>query len=270
LKPTQRKKRFRSSNTKFRYYSSNRGVKRQSQPSYRLGIGTLLILIMLALVANLYNDTNNVAVKVGQSGQSRSHLEYSDKATEILNKSLFSKTKLTINFEAVEQGIEESFPEVEQASLKTSVIGSKLSLDIILDEPVIIINNDSGQFLVDRQGKIIGTVNKSYDLPKVFDKTSVVAEPGEHIFRSDQIKLILEVIAMLDSRGKQIKNFELPAKTTNEIDAKLTEEDYVIKLSFSLDSKLQIGKYFALLPTIEQRSPKKYVDLRVGERAYIK
>ncbi|MDQ3159231.1 MAG: hypothetical protein M3P98_03815 [bacterium] len=197
---------------------------------------------------------------------------YSGKASEILSHSVLSKTKLTVDNGAVEQGILETFPEVETVKFTSSVVGSSPKLKLTLSTPVLVMNSDSGQYLVNREGKVVAEPSKSFEeLPQVYDRSAVLIKVGESTLRSDQVKFILEVNEMFEASGKSIELFELPNKSTNQVDAKLTGEKYIIKYSFSLDSQLQTGKYFALLPTIEQGSkPNEYVDLRVGERAYIK
>lgn len=202
---------------------------------------------------------------------------YQKGVAETLNKSLFNRSKITIDTKHLSDQLLEQFPELETATIVTPLFGKRPIVRMSATTPVLVVTANNGQFIVGTNGKVLmglseAPSNQVDSLIHVKDALSDDLQPGDVVLPLSTIHFIEDLQQLYKDRGLTISDVELPA-VANEVHVKLAGDKYYTKFNLQEDINQQVGTYFAVIENIKSQNkalPTEYVDVRVAGRAYYK
>jgi hypothetical protein len=240
-------------------------------------LSVLVIVIVFLLTIGL--DSTPRVVVLGDTAH-RFALQdlsvYQQYAHQTLGKSLANNNKLTIDATAVAQKIETQFPEIHAASISLPFIGRKPTLYIQPATPQLILATQSGQFILDANGRALAAgddtvVPDTAVVPTVVDKSGLRLAKGQIALPSSSVVFITEVAGQLAAKQIQVENWTLPAGGS-QLDVKVKGSPYYVKFNLQGDGREQAGTLLALQHDLANKkiTPGQYIDVRVPGRAYYK
>lgn len=240
-------------------------------------------LALLAIAGSLlYITTLNTQVNLSAqtvastNGLLRTRATYQEVAQEILSKSIFNRSKLTVNVSGFEQAMQTRFTELESVTLTIPLLGHEPVVGLISRKPVLKLATNHGVFLLDTEGRALLKASEaisvdSLNLPLVTDETQVEVAPGKSVITASATRYITELHALLSQKQVAIQSMTLPA-TSEELRVTLKDKSYYIRFNIDADSRQSAGEYLALIEEFRTGTaePIEYIDLRVPERAFYK
>lgn len=232
---------------------------------------TICVLYCLGL------STNAKVVVAGDSPQSdilRERQDYQAGAQQILNRSLLSRTKFTVNSGDFEKAFKEEFPEVADVSISLPLISRRPVVTISTAEPQLILTAQSQAYVLDRRGTVVMPAKDLSSsirdkLPVVNDQSGLSVAVGKTVLPAEHIAFITSVIAQLNAKQVSVETVTLPAIAT-EVDIKPKGVAYFIKFNLETPAREAAGSYLATKQHLETNKvmPGQYIDVRIPGRAY--
>ncbi len=232
---------------------------------YQLGIESRAQLTLI------YPESNELSV-------ARPEAAYSQYISKNLRESIWSKTKLTISTDGLEEKIRAEFPEVIDAAVAINFLDRKPVVKLRISQARLIINSPDGVFVLNSQGKAMlpasqlpNAADALAKLPLVTDETNLGINQGQNVLNSDEVAFITEVYNQLAAKGVQTDSISLPP-LAYQLNVKPQGVNYFIKFNMLSNARKAAGSYLAVKAKLESdgKQPKEYVDVRVEDRAYYK
>ena len=241
----------------------------------KLRLVPTLLAITAILVSVVYSttlSTEPIIKLVGDSKQYRDSKQYQATLAGSLQASIFSQNKLTLDTHSQEAVLFKNFPEIDAVTVSVPVIGRRPTAHIHTRTPSLIIVGETGSYVVDAYGVVIGRTSEvSTDLlnqlPTATDKSNLQIETGKQALTTDAINFIFGVKAELDNKQLKVAGLDLIAGGY-EIDIHVKDQGYFLKTDSSGDARIQIGDYLAARGN--GINPKEYMDVRVEEKVFYK
>lgn len=270
----------------FSYYSSSE--QKRSEPEkvinleaarrFRL-IPTILavgIIVLSILYSLTLSSKPTISFSQGIGSPYRDANGYIEAVEEILKSQPAYRTKLTVNTGEVEQALLERFPELSAAALRLPILGRRPSLVLDISPPALIITSGNRSYVLNGSGRAVSELSNldpetKKDLLVLSDQSGLNLSVGKQAVTSETIGFIMMVAAQLKAQSISISQLTLPT-SANELDIRLSGENYFIKTDVSGDARKQIGSYLAVRDYLNQRGqkPAEYVDVRVEEKVFYK
>lgn len=275
--------------TVFSYYAS--GSQQPADSQHRISSGSFLqqrwvrnlpslIMLIILLGSFLYclglstNPRVNIATPSGGSGL-RSSATYQQGAQAILEESLFSRTKLTVDTGGFKRAFQAKFPEVAEVSVALPLIGHRPVISITTAQPQLILTTTSNQaYALDARGVAImpaSDLRSQQSLTVVNDQSGLAISLGKVALSSSNVAFIASVIRQLAAAHLQASSVVLPP-VPHEVDMHIAGQPYLVKFSFDTDSRVAAGTYLAAKQYLGRTNTPvgQYIDARVPGRIYYK
>jgi len=279
----------RTNKANFAYYAGSQEkeqgtsrprVKQKKQRELNLNLRKIpMILITLALLGIVAFSTtlSSSAIVLFAEGESpyRSSETYKKEIQDILNSSIWSRSKLTISTAKLEATILEEFPELDAARVVMPIVGRRPAVTIHARQPVLLLTAGNKVLIVDGSGKAVGEASQlqssvSDKLLKAQDQSSLAPNVGDQALTSEAVAFIYSFTEQLKAKNIQVDKVILPT-VANEADIYIKDTNYFIKTDYSGEARLQSGAYLAAKDTFASKGqPKEYVDVRVEEKVFYK
>jgi hypothetical protein len=206
--------------------------------------------------------------------------EYERAASEFMSDSILNKSKLLFQSTTFESKMRERFPEISQIASIAPLGGRDLTVVISVSEPFASLSNGSEKGILNSDGVLVSTNNLQSDdsgLVKIrFITPQENFNIGSRILTEDEVILISELDRELNTMtlkdGSKLKIDEVLFNVSNgQLEVKLNNKPYYLKLSTFGDADLQVGAVKATLRQldIENTLPTKYLDVRVPNRVFV-
>ncbi len=198
--------------------------------------------------------------------------EYRQTIRDRLNANLLNKSKLSIDSRQLEREITDAFPEVDSAVMALPVLRRRPLISLRLAEPVLVLSNSSGDYAVDRSGKVIAELSAGRtrltgsELPEVEDQTGLEVTPGDIAMASSDVAFVREVYGQLHAKGLEVEYMRLPALPA-ELHVKVKSDDYYVKFNFFTSARVAVGGFLAARSEAGDKAG-EYIDARIEERVY--
>lgn len=202
--------------------------------------------------------------------------DYQQAAAKILASSPLSRTKLTINVDAVSMGLRQQFPELATVSVKLPLVGHRPIIYVQPAQPALVLSTlHAGAFLVARTGQIVGRATAAtahdMDVPLVVDQSDAPVSVGRLALPNSTVTFIQAVAYQLRRKHIGIASFTLPADSS-ELDVAISDTSYFVKFNLAHPASVerQIGTYLATSHYLQGQGtpPAQYIDVRIDGRAY--
>ncbi len=266
--------------SKLKSSSSDATVNKISRLHYIPGIMAGLIIagaIGYALVIDV-NKPKVVPLTQTTPTILRSTSDYEQGIGEIMSKSIWNRSKLTINTNELASQIKQQFSELGEVSINMPLIGKRPIVQIAPAKPALIIGSKSAGVVVGEDGTALMPLSElpngqQYnDLIRIEDAVNTEVEMGRLILPKSTVKFITEAQEYFKQNNMTIEAVKLPA-AANELHIQPKDTPYIIKFNLQNDLRQQIGSYLALKDHIKAKSktqPSEYVDVRVEDRIFYK
>ena len=236
-----------------------------------------LIIITLSVLYCLGLSTDPKVVVSAASPQAivlRNKGDYERGAQRILDQSLLSHTKFTINSSGFEKAFRAEFPEVDDVSIALPIVSRRPIVTISTAQPQLLLTSQGKVYVLDKRGTAIMMANDlsssiRQSLPVVTDQSGLRADVGKTILPTEDIQFITGVMTQLKAKGLTAESITLPP-TAHEVDIKLAGQPYYIKFNVDTNPREAGGSFLAAKQKLEQTNtkPAQYIDVRVPGRAY--
>jgi len=279
----------RTNRANFSYYAGSKGQE-QGTPRPRLKqkkqriftfnlrmIPTILIVIALIGIVAFSTTLSSSAIVLFAEGESpyRSSETYKKEIQDLLNNSIWNKSKLTISSSKLEAAILEEFPELDAARVVLPIVGRRPAVTVHARQPILILTAGSKALVIDASGKAVGEASQlqssvSNTLLKAQDQSALTPNVGDQALTSEAVAFIYSFKEQLKAKNIQVDRIVLPP-VANEADIYIKDTPYFIKTDYAGDSRVQSGAYIAAKDTFPSKGqPKEYVDVRVEEKVFYK
>ncbi|MBI1856705.1 hypothetical protein HY003_03265 [Candidatus Saccharibacteria bacterium] len=235
-----------------------------------------LIMIVCAGYVLTLNTSPRVVLFSDADGRYllRSLNTYQKATNQIIKKSIFNRTKLTINTNRLAKELKNQFPELGEVSVTIPLTARRLVLEIEPTRPALNLNTKNGVFVIDQTGRaVIGLM----DVPKksnlsvqtVNDDSGLKIEVGDVALSAKTVRFIQEVAVQLQDKKLTVSSMTLPV-IANELHVRIGTQPYFIKFNLEAPPRGQAGTYLAVKQRLEADGiiPAEYIDVRIEERAY--
>jgi len=277
----------------YSYYDSyrannNDGITQRNAPAKRTLPSRLkhvpsylaIILIICSLLYLLRLDTYpkiNLNIEKKSTTLLQDSSVYQVAAQKTLKKSIFNRSKLTINTTKIADDLEQQFPELSEVVVNIPIAGHRLVFEIEPAKPSLILESKtSNTFIIDEKGRAVVKATdvvdlKRLDIPLVIDESSITIEKGRPVLTKDEVGFISDLYKQMKIAKKSIKTIKLP-QIANEVHVSFTDKSYHVKFNIYSNLRVQVGAMLASEGKFSKdgQIPKSYIDVRVSGKVFYK
>ena len=239
-----------------------------------------LLILASVLWAMSLSPKPRVTVVNEQNAASKAILrppsEYQAAATKLLQQSVLTRNKLTLDTSDIERSLQEQFSEITSVAVVLPIISRTPVVYVQIAEPILALESGQNTFVIDEKGRALINAAEVGDLASlnlipVKDAAQLAIQPGSQVLTGHDVQFMRTIRDQLSEKGLKVARMELPARAS-EIYVYLEGKPYYIKFTTTDDPLQQVGTFFALDKQLAGKkvAPAEYVDVRVAERAYYK
>ncbi len=149
-----------------------------------------------------------------------------------------------------------------------------LSITIKERQPTFIWSTDQSFYYLGLSGVIateISNIDEAPALPALYDESNQPVRAAEQVLSEDKMQAIQSIIDSLNEiETVTYTTFSMPHRLSLRLNVH-TENGYLIYFDVSENIQTQIEKLNRVLTdTVPNTPPQEYIDLRIGERVYLK
>lgn len=266
--------------SKILWVDNSKSLRPQLKPqsSKRILLGCIAILIIFALLSNLFLSRSAIVVTIaesaGRQALARSPEIYQKGVAEVLSESMANSNKLTADTYKISQKVKQKFPELEEVSVALPLVGRQPVVYVLPYRPALLFKTlDNQIFLLDKNGKAVtnaldGRKLEKLGLELVRDQSGLPIRLGGTALPSSQVSFITEVVAQLKARRIKITELVLP-KEASQLNLRVEGASYTVKFNLHGNAREEAGTFLAVKKYLERKKIKPaYVDVRVSNKAY--
>lgn len=217
---------------------------------------------------------NNVSVVLSAPAlYEKTH--YESEVGHIFNSSVFNHSKLTLDVRSLKAEIVAKIPEASDVTVSIPFVGRKpvIGLSIVPAKYLMTLPNNKA-YVIGSNGVALADakkVNQSYlaDLRTLQEDIPLDITVGETVLSPSDISFIETVLRELRSANLPVSRLQLPVGAS-ELFVYLKDQPYFIKFALNGDARQQAGAFLAVKHELGAQTPAGYVDVRVGERVFVK
>ena len=264
--------------------------KSRDKPSFfgsikaRLRHVPTLVAVMLIIISILWAMTLSpkpvVSVVNEQNAANQAILrpvnDYQEAAQKLMQQSLLTRNKLTLDTGEIEQRLQEQFSEITSVAVVLPIISRTPVVYVQIAEPVLLLESGPSKYVIDEKGRALIDATQVGDLGAlglipVKDSARLALQPGSQVLTGHDVRFMQTVRDQLALKGLKVTRMELPPRAS-EVLVFIEGKPYFVKFTTTGEALQQVGTYLALNKHLEGKkvTPKEYVDVRVDERAYYK
>jgi len=242
----------------------------------RLVSGALLIVLLstISLFLILDNFTASVMVSVSDTAISRSVDDalYTKIIQEYLDINPMSRFHFLLSEQSLTSYVSSKLPEISSVEQKSTVGPGKTSFGLTMRKPVAGWQIDNKQYYVDSKG--IPFERNYFSAPEVLIIDSSGAsslQKGTAIASKRFLSFVGRVVSLSKASGYTVTQAILPIDTTRQLEIKLKEVSYSVKLSIDRPAGEQIEDMSRSIKYLSARGRTPgYIDVRVSGKAFYK
>lgn len=243
-------------------------AQKKSLPTY------IAIVVIIATVFYSSLLSKNTVVLLPDDAALYPKEVYENLASDILHDDILSFSKITFNSNAFANKLKEKSPEIQDVSVRIPLIGRKLVVGLGFVRPAYIFSVNNKEYVVGTNGVIVAEARRVdpssiATLRKIEDRAPLKAGVGTPVLLGSDVAFIDTITQELTNKQVTIDKMVLP-QGAGELHVYVTNPNHFIKFSITGDAKQQVGSYFAVMKNLGDAKPSEYVDVRVGERIFVK
>jgi hypothetical protein len=251
---------------------------------WRQRLGVILAgLIIIICVLDILHLSANPKIVVLSSSTNQSFLRstdiYQQAASKLFASSILNGNKITVNTAAVQQKLQQQFPELSDVSITLPLINHRPIVYISPTAPSMLLTTNGQTYALSAGGTVLLAADQlstavRQALPVVVDQTNQQVATGHEALPSSTISFIQTVVAELTAKSVATDSLTLPNTAAYELDVHPTGAGYFVKFNLhdSTTARQQAGTYLAVRDRLSSQgiTPASYIDVRLVGRAYYK
>jgi hypothetical protein len=272
-----------STSSRFDSTSSNSDLKSPRTHAHSLSIqrrkiSTILIIIVILAIPIWFlisNFTATVDVNFSNTGISKTIdiKKYQDAIQDYLDQNPIGRLTFILDQSDLSGFVSAKLPEVSAVTLGRMVGIGDTSFDVTLRTPVAGWQINGQQYYVDSNGYSFRTNYFANPSVQIIDNSGITYKLGSTtaIASNRFLSFVGLVVTLTRESGYTVTQALLPPDTTRELELRLKETSYYVKLSIDRPAGEQVEdmvnaiRYFAS----HGQSP-QYIDVRVSGKAFYK
>ncbi len=253
-----------------RVHAHNLTIKRR-----KIGSILLLMLIIAAPIWFLINNftaTVNIEISDVKISKKIDTSKYEKVIQEYLNINPMSRFSFFLDITAMSDYVASKLPEVSNIDKINTITPGKVNFTLKMRTPIAGWQINNKQYYVDSRGI---PFERNYFLApsvQIVDNSGVAPKVGTAAIASNRfLSFVGRVVSVSKTYGYTVVQAALPNNTTRELEVRLKEGNYLIKLSIDRPVGEQIEdmgnaiKYFS-----DRGQTPEYIDVRVSGKAFYK
>lgn len=271
----------------FSYYSSRRSdedvnARNKARPAPKgsfLKYTPSIIAAVLIIGSLLYCSFINTRPRIVSTAppgptQQLDTTKYQNGIQDILDDSIFNRSKLTFRSARLQEQIQRQYPELGDVAVTVPLLSRRPIVTISPSPATLILANQQTALVVDSKGRAIADARQLVDKSAVItvtDESGLTLEQGKAVIPVSYVDFITTIKYQLDAKSIIIDSVTLP-RVPNELYVRLKDKPYYIKFNLQADARQQTGVLLALFKELEEENitPAEYIDVRVDERVFYK
>jgi hypothetical protein len=250
----------------------------------RLSLSQVVNFVIIACFVGLFffastlSSTPDINI-TKDSFMYRSVPEYQKKASEMLSNNPLSASKLLFKSGNFEEKMRNEFPEINQIQAIIPLGGRDLSVAMHLSAPLATVYSGDKSGVLDNSGVLVtDKIPDQQDLLKVrFATPQDNFQVGSRLLTSrevEQLNLLSSELSSL-ALGAEKKPLQISEALFNindgQIEVKLKDKPYYLKLSTYAEAREQVGAIKSILQRLDKEgtAPVRYIDARVPGRVFV-
>jgi len=266
---------FDSANTKTDLESPR--VRAHNLSIRRRKIAGILIIIIISIIPiwiliSNFTASVNVTIKDVTTSKIKESTKYKNVIQDYLNINPMSRLLFIVDKSSVSEYVSSKLPEVSKIT-KINMEGiGKANYEIVMRSPIAGWQINSKQYYVDSKGIPFEQNYFSTPSVQIIDNSGIAPKTGTTAIASNRfLSFVGRVVYLAKSSGYTVIQAALPANTTRELEIRLKEGNYLIKLSIDRPVGEQVEDMVAAVKYFSNRNQTtEYIDVRVSGKAFYK
>lgn len=226
-------------------------------------------LLIYVFIGQLIGDTQ-ISLRDGQLPP-RQQAVYEQAVHAYLDRRPSERFYPALNQASMLTVVQQSHPEVKRLAVSLTGIPGEVSTNVELRRPVARWTVGGKEQYVDGEGYVFDV--NAFDRPSVeiVDETGIAQEAQRAVTSNRFLSFVGQVVADMDTRGYTVERATMPLLTTRQIDIKLTDVPYRIKMITDRSPSEQVEDAARVVKYLKgQGISPEYVDVRVSSKAFYK
>lgn len=267
--------RFKSMNTNQADFESPRAHVHHLTHQRRRVFSILFIVVLsisvLFLVLNNFTATASISLSDVSISKSVSSSVYEETIQEYMDINPMSRFHFVLNQSALTDYVASKLPEVVSVEQKGASSLGTADFMITMRKPVAGWQINDKQYYVDSKG--IPFERNYYSAPdvQIIDNSGVSLRAGTAVASKRFLSFVGRVVSLSKANGYTVTQAILPVDTTRQLEIKLKEVSYLVKLSIDRPAGEQVEDMSrAIKHFTAQGKNLSYIDVRVSGKAFFK
>jgi len=230
------------------------------------------VMVLLAagtLVWLLYEFTAFIEVSPGDSSLAVDEQRYQSAINEYLATRPGERIRVLLDEKELTQHVSQVAPEVSSVSVDGASGLATSQFTVVFRRPVAGWLINSKQYYVDKDGMSFQTNHYERPTVKIIDQSGVPQTTGTTVASGRFLRFVGRTVELARSSGLAVEQALIPAGTTRQIEIKLANHQYPIKLSLDRSVGEQVEDMQRAVAYFDTKGAKpEYIDVRVSGKAY--
>lgn len=242
--------------------------------AHRRRLGSILMAVVVSagfLVWLLYEFTAGVSISPINSGIVVPPERYQHAITSYMQSHPLERLRFALNEAQLNVYLKQHVPEVLDVHVSGASGFATSHFDISFRQPIASWLIGSEQYYVDKNGESFRVNYFDQPTVKIVDNSGVPQTTGSTVASSRFLQFVGRVVDVARASNMTVEEAIIPAGSTRQIQVKIKDHGYPIKLSLDRPVGEQVEDMLHAVTYLDGKgmSP-EYVDVRVSSRAYYK
>lgn len=231
-----------------------------------LVVAVLVIGVVLLLLTQLVAKVDIQASRHERSGEYQQYLKVME---DYYRARPIERLRFMIDQAALNAFFLERTPEIKSVNIVGSGDLTKGVLQVAFRQPVAQWASGNQVYFVDEAG--VTFQHNYFDTPGVVvsDRSGVPAEAGQEVVNRRFLSFLGQSVALFRDSGLSVAEVVLPPSTVRQVEFKLQDREYIIKMTVDRPASAQVNQALKALKYVSEKgiSP-EYIDVRVDQRVF--
>ncbi|MEI6054108.1 MAG: hypothetical protein WCQ49_01930 [Candidatus Saccharibacteria bacterium] len=260
---------FTASQSSVRVKTHHLSIKRRKVMA-GLGIVLLSAAILWLLISNFTARVLIVSSDVSSSDQFDKKI-YEKVIQEYLDINPTARFRFFLDQSSLSKYVVNKLPEVGTVKQQNMVFAGETSFDIKMRKPLASWLINGKQHFVDSDGMSFDRNYFEAPTVQIVDNSGASVQSGSAIVSQRFLSFVGLVISRSANSGYTVSQAILPVDKTRELDVRIKEGDYLVKLSIDRPAGEQVEDMAAAIKYFDSKQIKpEYIDVRVSGKAFYK
>jgi len=242
----------------------------------RRKLSTVLVIIFISAIPIwllISNFTASVSVNISNVGISKNvdKRKYQDVVQNYLDQNPISRLTFFLDQSNLSDFVSAKYPEVSAVDQGRMVGVGETSFAITMRTPVAGWQINNKQYYVDSNGLPFETNYFANPLVQIIDNSGITYKTGTTtaIASNRFLGFVGRIVSLTKASGYTVTQALLPPNTTRELEVRLKETSYYVKLSIDRPAGEQVEDMTAAIRYfIAHGQSPQYIDVRVSGKAF--